>query len=433
MLESQTPIHHDGPDRDTGLSVTRAAPAPAAPAMPAARRRKALIAVPVGVLALAIGYALVGQSPAPAAPAPLPTVTVAAPLERAVTEWDSYVGRFAASESVDIRPRVGGPITAIHFRDGQNVARGQLLFTIDPRPYAAALAEAQARASQARTAAALARAELVRAERLIADEAVSAQEIDTLRATVRAAEAQVAGADAAVRTRQLDVEFTAVRAPISGRISDRRADVGNLVAGGEAGSATLLTTIHKLDPLYFTFDGSEALYLKARRAGADTGGEVEVRLQDETAYKWRGTLDFTDNGIDPRSGTIRGRAVVANPDGFLTAGMFGNMRLASAGERPALLVPDSAIVTDQARKLVYVAAADGTVTARPVTLGPVINGLRIVADGLTTADRVVIRGLQMVQPGQKAELRAGSIAPVAMVTAAATSLPVPAAQATFAR
>ncbi|MDO9487248.1 MAG: efflux RND transporter periplasmic adaptor subunit [Sphingomonadaceae bacterium] len=433
MLDSHTPFHHDGPDRDTGLSATRLPPEPAVSATPASRRRKALIAVPAGVLALAIGYALIGQSPAPAAPAPLPTVTVAAPLERAVTEWDSYVGRFAASESVDIRPRVGGPITAIHFRDGQNVARGQLLFTIDPRPYTAALAEAQARASQARTAAALARAELARAERLIVDEAVSAQEIDTLRATVRAAEAQVAGADAAVRTRQLDVEFTAVRAPISGRISDRRADIGNLVAGGEAGSATLLTTIHKLDPLYFTFDGSEALYLKARRAGAGAGGEVEVRLQDEAAYKWRGTLDFTDNGIDPRSGTIRGRAVIANPDGFLTAGMFGNMRLASAGEREALLVPDTAIVSDQARKLVYVAAADGTVTARPVTLGPVINGLRIVAAGLTPADRVVIRGLQSVQPGQKAELRAGSIAPVAMVTAAATSLPVPAAQATFAR
>jgi RND family efflux transporter MFP subunit len=433
MLESPLPIHHDSHDRDTGLSVTRPSTDPSTPVTPASRRRKALVAVPAGVLALAIGYALLGQNPAPAAPAPVPVVTVAAPLERAVTEWDSYVGRFAASESVDIRPRVGGPITAIHFRDGQNVARGQLLFTIDPRPYTAALAEAQARASQARTAAALARAELARAERLIADEAVSAQEIDTLRAAVRAAEAQVAGAVAAVRTRQLDVEFTAVRAPISGRISDRRADIGNLVAGGEAGSATLLTTIHKLDPLYFNFDGSEALFLKARRAGAGTGGEVEVRLQDEAAYKWRGTLDFTDNGIDPRSGTIRGRAVVANPDGFLTAGMFGNMRLASAGTRDALLVPDTAIVTDQARKVVYVAGADGTVTARAVTLGPVINGLRIIAEGLSPADRVVIRGLQAVQPGQKAELRPGSIAPVVMVTASAEPLPVPAAQATFAR
>lgn len=435
MLETHMPFPQDGPERDTGLSVTRvpsstpAAPAPA----PASRRRKALVAVPAGVLALAIGYALIAQNPAPAAPAPVPTVTVAAPLERAVTEWDSYVGRFAPSESVDIRPRVGGPITAIHFRDGQNVAKGQLLFTIDPRPYTAALAEAQARASQARTAAALARAELARAERLIADEAVSAQEIDTLRASARAAEAQVAAAVAAVRSRQLDVEFTAVRAPISGRISDRRADIGNLVAGGEAGNATLLTTIHKLDPLYFTFDGSEALYLKARRAGAGAGGEVEIRLQDEAAYKWRGRLDFTDNGIDPRSGTIRGRAIIANPDGFLTAGLFGNMRLASAGERDALLVPDTAIVTDQARKLVYVAAADGTVEARAVTLGPVIDGLRIIADGLAASDRVVIRGLQSVQPGQKAELRAGSIAPAATLTASAASLPVPAAQATFAR
>jgi RND family efflux transporter MFP subunit len=432
MLETHIPFQPDGAVGDTGLSRTPAADRRSAD--PTARRR-AFVALPIAALALAIGYAALPND-APAAPAPTPVVTAATPLERRVTEWDDYVGRFAPSETVDIRPRVGGAVTAIHFRDGQTVARGQLLFTIDPRPFTAALAEAQARASQARTAAALARAELARAERLIADEAVSAQEIDSLRAAVRAAEAQVAGADAAVRSRRLDVEFTAVRAPISGRISDRRVDIGNLVAGGEAGSATLLTTIHKLDPIYFSFDGSEALYLKARRSGAGTGAPVEVRLQDETAYKWRGTLDFTDNGIDPRSGTIRGRAVIANPDGFLTAGMFGNMRLASAEARPALLVPDTAIVTDQARKIVYVAAADGTIAARPVTLGPVVDGLRIVADGLAATDRVVIRGLQAVQPGQKAEVRLDRIAATpapATQVAAAAPIEVPAAQATFAR
>ncbi|SNT09842.1 RND family efflux transporter, MFP subunit [Sphingomonas laterariae] len=414
-------------------------PADAAPATipPAAPRRSrtrlaAMIGVPAAAL-LGISHLMLGGAPASADAPPMPTVTVAAPIERSVTEWDDYVGRFTASQAVEIRPRVSGQLIGLHFKDGDFVRKGQLLFTIDPRPFNAALAEAQARAASARTAATLARSELARAERLIKDEAVSAEEIDNLRAAVRSADAAVNAAQAAVRTRALDVEFTRVTAPISGRVSDRRADIGNLVAGDNAGTATLLTTVYALDPIYFTFDGSEALYLKAQRQ-AQAGVKdttVQVRLQDETGYRWTGKIDFTDNGIDPNSGTIRGRAVIANPDHFLMPGMFGNMRLSDGSARPALLVPDSAVVSDQARKVVLVVGGDGSVTAKPVELGAVIDGLRIVRGGLEAKDKVVISGLQMAQPGAKVQTRAGKIEAVKTAPAGRPLAP-PSSQATFA-
>src|SRR5207237_1185531 len=190
--------------------------------------------------------------------------------------------------------------------------------------------------------------------------AISAGEVDQLRARVQAAEAAVAAADARVREKALDMEFAHVRAPITGRISDRRVDPGNQIAGGEGSTGSLLTTINALDPIYFTFDGSEALFLKAQRAraaGADAS-PVEIKLQDETGYRWKGRLDFTDNGLDPRSGTIRGRAILRNGNYFLTPGMFGNMRLASGETRRALLVPDAAVQTDQARKILLVVGKD---------------------------------------------------------------------------
>lgn len=416
-------------------------PADAAPAaIPPARPRRsrlhlaALVGLPVAA-ALGAGHLLLGGAPASADAPPVPTVTVAAPIERSVTEWDDYIGRFAPSKSVDIRPRVSGQITGIHFRDGDFVAQGQLLFTIDPRPFQAALAEARARAASARTAAALARSELARAERLIADEAVSAEEVDNLRATVRSADAAVAAAEAAVRTRALDVEFTQVRAPIAGRVSDRRADIGNLVAGDNAGSATLLTTVYALDPIYFVFDGSEALYLKSQREAraGERPTTVQVRLQDEAKYSWNGRIDFTDNGIDPASGTIRGRAVIANPDHFLTPGMFGNMRLSGGAPHPALLVPDSALVSDQARKVLLVVQPDGTVAAKPVQLGPVVDGLRIVRGGISAKDRVVISGMQLAQPGSTVNIRTGRIE-AAKANDVPNNAPAnpPASQATFA-
>lgn len=376
------------------------------------RWRGAGIAVlSLALLGAAAGTLLDEETPAAAAPPP-PTVAVAPPLQRSVEEWDDYIGRFEASRTVDVRPRISGAVTAVHFRDGAVVRKGQLLFTIDPRPFAAALAEARASVASARSDLALARADLGRATRLLEVEAVSRSDVDRLQARVQAATAALAAAEARVRARALDVEFTQVRAPISGRISDRRVDAGNLVAGGVGGEATLLTTINALDPIYFAFDASESLFLKTKRGEAQRAGSaVEIRLQDETEYRWRGRLDFTDNGLDPRSGTIRGRAVLANSDMFLTPGMFGNMRLASGGTHQALLVPDAAIQTDQARKLVLVVGADGVVQPKPVELGPVLQGLRVIRSGLSPMDQVVISGTQLAAPGAKVLTRRARISP----------------------
>jgi RND family efflux transporter MFP subunit len=287
----------------------------------------------------------------------------------------------------------------------------------------------------ARSELALARADLGRAQRLLSVEAVSRSDVDRVRARVQAAQAAVAAASARVQSRALDVGFTQVRAPIAGRISDRRIDAGNLVQGGGSGAeGTLLTTINAIDPIYFTFDASEALFLKARRA-SETGTEpsaVQIRLQDEADYRWHGRLDFTDNGLDTRSGTIRLRAVVTDPTHFLTPGMFGNMRLSTSAPAPALLVPDSAVQTDQARKIVLVVGKDGTVAPRPVTVGPLIDGLRVVRTGLAPSDRVVIAGTQMAMPGTKVDARAGKIAPEAIAAAPPTASVPLSGEATFA-
>ena len=399
-----------------------------------AARRIALILIPLA-LVLGLAYALLGGGREEAMAMPPAQVAVAVPLQRTVVEYDEFTGRFEPSRSVEIRPRVSGQLVGIHFRDGDYVRRGQLLFSIDPRPFSAALAEAQARAAAARTAAALARAELARALRLLPDEAVSREEVDNLQAAARSAEANIAAADAVVRQRSLDLEFTRVRAPISGRISDRRADPGTLVSGGNTGAATLLTTINAVDPVYFTFDVSEALLLKAQRErAAGSGGpqQVEIRLQDEPDYRWRGRVDFTDNQIDPNSGTIRARAVVANADGFLTPGMFGSMRLASRIPVNALLVPDSAVLTDQAGKMVMVIGKSGQPEPRPVTVGPVIDGLRVVKAGLQPNERVIIRGHQRMMPGVPIEPKLTRIVPDPSMPTSPAASPPPASSARFA-
>ena len=372
---------------------------------------------------------------APAAAAqPIPNVTVASPLVRDVRAWDDYIGRFAPSKMVEVRPRVSGQIVGVHFKDGDIVRQGQLLFTIDPRPFAAALAEARANAASARSTLALARSDLARANRLVGDEAISAGEVDSLKARVQAAEAALAATDARVRQKALDMEFAYVRAPITGRISDRRVDPGNQVGGGEGTTGSLLTTINALDPIYFTFDGSEALFLKAQRARAvGTGASpVEIRLQDETGYRWKGTLDFTDNGLDPRSGTIRGRAILHNSNYFLTPGMFGNMRLASGETRRALLVPDAVVQTDQARKILLVVGGDGKVVARPVALGPLVDGLRVIESGVGPTDRVIVSGTQMAMPGMPVHASAGRITPEATANAAPSTSSPAASEATIA-
>ena len=371
-------------------------------------QRIGLIALPVALIGGGIGL-LDRPTPAVAAP-PLPVVTTATPLERTVTEWDDYVGRFEASNTVEVRPRVSGAVTAVHFADGAIVRRGQLLFTIDPRPFTVALAEARAGVASAASDLALAQAELDRANRLTADDAIAKSDVDRLTARVRAARASLTAAQARGAARALDVQFTQIRAPITGRISDRKVDAGNLVTTGGLDGGTMLASINALDPIYFSFDKSEALYLKAQRDHPSGAGQaVQIRLQDEAGYGHAGHVDFTDNGIGNTSGTIRARAVVANPDYFLTPGMFGNMRLSGGGTRRALLVPDAAVRTDQARKIVFVVTPDGMVSAKPVVAGPLVGGLRSIRSGLSPADRVVIQGVQAIQPGAKVTPRAGRI------------------------
>ena len=408
-------------------------PAEVTARQPKSRLMRVWMGVLIVLAAITAWWVLGGGAPAPAA-APLPVVTVATPLQKEITEWDEFVGRFEASRRVEVRPQVSGQITAIHFTDGQFVRQGAPLFTIDARTYRASLAQAQAQVAQATTALALSRDNLARAQRLVEDDAVAANEIDRLKAEVRNNEAGLAAARALVSTRALDVGFTTVRAPISGRISDRRVDAGNLVSGSGGSQATLLTTINAVDPVYFEFTGSEALFLKAQREGLDKGTPVEIRLQDETEYTWHGKLDFTDNGLDDESGTIRARALVDNPDGFLTPGLFGQMRLATGGTHKAMLVPDTAITTDQTRKLVLVVQNDGKVAARSVELGPQIGNLRVIESGLKPTEKVVIKGVQMAMPGQQVSAQQGTIAPARAETRMAKSPPAKfrAAAATFA-
>ena len=369
-------------------------------------QRAAIYGTPLLALAAAVTYWTSDPSPAAAPSAPM--VTVAAPLEREINQWDDYVGRFEASRSVEVRPRVSGQIIGVHFTDGQIVQKGQLLFTIDPRPFGAALAEAKASVASAQSDLSLAEINLGRARKLLEAEAVSQSDVDRLTANVRSAQAALAAAKARVSSRALDVEFAYVRAPISGRISDRKIDPGNIVGSNE----TLLTTINALDPIYFTFDVPESLYLKTarqRQASRGDGETAEIRLQDEAQYSWRGKLDFTDNGISQNSGTIRARAVVANPTNFLAPGMFGNMRLADGGTTSALLVPDAAVRTDQARKIVLVVGKDDTVAAKPVETGPLVGNLRAIRSGIAKTDRIIIQGVQFAMPGAKVKPRVTQI------------------------
>ena len=387
--------------------------------------------VKIAAASALMAAALYGCSKGQEAPAQgAPPVTVAAPLSQQVIDWDEFTGRFEAPRSVDVRARVGGYIQSVHFKDGDFVRQGQLLFTLDPRPAQAALASARAQLAQGQAQLTLARTELARAEGLLASQAVSQAEVDAKRGAVQTAEAAVAAANAAIRARQLDVEFTRVTAPISGRVSDRRVDPGNLIGGGSS-AGDVLTTIVSSSPIYFVFDGSEALALKYQRDARNGSAPIRIRLQDETSYDRTGTLDFTDNAIDASSGTIRLRAVVQNADGFLKPGMFGHAQLAGSGGYAAMLVPDSAVVTDGPRKVVYVVAKDGTVGAKPVQLGPLANGLRVVRTGLTPDDRVIINGLQRARPGQKVTAQNGTIkAEETKADAPVTTAPV-ASSATF--
>lgn len=336
-------------------------------------------------------------------PPPAPQVTVAVPLQRNVVDWDEYVGRFEAIQDVELRPRVSGTIDRVMFDNGQRVSAGQALFTIDPRPYVAALGQAQAQAAKANAALVNARSELARADKLLAAQAISKEEYETKQANVRSAAADLAAGQAAVTNARLNLGFTTVRSPITGLVSDRRVSKGNFATEG----TTVLTRVVSTDPIWFSFEGAESFYLKylrqarsgERGSSRTTPNPVQVQLADESGYRWHGRMEFVDNAIDTNSGTIRAHAVIANPTGFLTPGMFGRARLLGSGTYKAMLVPDEAIITDQTRKLVYVVGKDGKASPRPVETGPQVEGLRVIKTGLTATDQVVIEGITTLQPG----------------------------------
>ncbi len=349
-----------------------------------------------------------------AAPPP-PAVTVSKPVHKTITEWDEYTGRFVAIATVEVRARVSGFIDSIHFHDGQIVKQGDLLFVIDQRPYQITVEQAKADLERARAKYDVATADVDRATPLVRNQTLTEREFDTRKATQRDAAGQVGGAEAALKQAALNLEWSEVRAPVAGRISDRRVDAGNLITGGSTGS-TLLTSIVSIDPIYFVFDGSEADFLRylrlaqagVRQSSRDAANPVAVRLADETDFKHQGKMDFVDNAVNAKTGTIRGRAILDNKDGLLTPGFFGRMRL-YGGQRDTLLVPDSAIASDQASKIVFTVAADDTVDTKKVELGPIVDGLRVIRSGLAETDRVVIEGLPRARPGQKVKPEEGTI------------------------
>jgi RND family efflux transporter MFP subunit len=364
-------------------------------------------------------------------------VFVAHPLQRQIVDWDDFVGRFEAVNSVDVRPRVTGYLQSIGFRDGQMVARGQVLFTIDPRPYQAALDQAKGQEAHAAAALGNAKVELARAVKLLAARAIAEQEYETRLATQQQASADLAAAQAAVASAALNLTFTKVTAPLAGRASDRRVAPGNLVTA----DTTVLTNITDLDPIRFIFTGAESLYLKYERQAREGlrpesrnfANPVEIRLQDQPDYAIRGRMDFVDNALDPNSGTIRGRAEVANPGYLLTPGMFGHLRLLGSGTYVGLLIPDEAITTQQSDQIVYVVGPGGKVAQRKIATGPLVDGLRVVRSGLTAGDEVVVTGVERVKAGVVASVRPGKITPPNPgASPTPGDLAPPAAAATFA-
>ncbi|MBR1193058.1 efflux RND transporter periplasmic adaptor subunit [Bradyrhizobium sp. AUGA SZCCT0169] len=347
------------------------------------------------------------KPPQPAAAAP-PSVTVAQPVKRTVTDWDEFTGRFEALEEVQVRARVGGFVNTVEFRDGAIVRAGDLLYTIDSRPFEAVAAQAEGQLADSRAKVELAKRELDRALSLVQTSAVSEQVVDQRRQALQAAHAAEMQADGALKAAKLNIEFTHVLAPMTGRVSRHLVSPGNLVQGSE-GSATLLTSIVTLDPIYIYFDVDEATYLKNNRlwfegkrpSSRDTPNPVEVALTGESKPSKEGKMDFLDNRLDVSTGTLRSRAIIPNKDFSILPGQFGRVRLIGSSPYEALLLPDTAIATDQSRKIVFVVKDDNTVEARPVQLGPLDEGLRVVREGLKAEDRVIVDGIQRARVGAK--------------------------------
>ena len=347
------------------------------------------------------------RAPAPSAPPP-PAVTAAPAIGRTVNEWDEFTGRIEAVGYVQVRPRVSGFIEKVTFTEGKEVKEGDVLFVIDQREYKDALDRAEAELTRAKTQAALAKSESERAEPLVAENAISREEYDARVSGSAEANASIQGAEAAVRTAKLNLEWTRVRAPISGRISRAEVTAGNVVQGG-APEPTLLTTIVSMDPVYVYFEGDEQAYLRYNQLARDgtrqssrvARNPVRMGLANEQGYPHTGYVDFVDNQLNPNTGTIRARAVFGNKDRFFTPGLFARIQLLGSGKFDAVLVQDGAVGTDQDRKFVYVLKPDSTVEYRSVELGRIVDGMRVIRKGVVPDELVVINGLQRIRPGMK--------------------------------
>jgi multidrug efflux system membrane fusion protein len=346
-----------------------------------------------------------GKGNAPSAPPP-PQVSVAQVLEKRVKDWDEFTGRLQAVESVEIRPRVSGYIDKVAFTEGSLVKRGDLLFVIDPRPYRAEYDRSAADVKRYKTALELARIELVRVQRLKDSGAVSEEELDERKSTVAQAEANVAGSEASLETASLNLNFTQVSSPVEGRVSRAEVTRGNLVTGGSNGG-TLLSSVVSMDPMYLYFDADEQSYLRyvrlahsgERPGSRESQNPVQVGLANEEGFPHTGSVDFVDNQLNPQTGTIRARAVLQNKDGLFTPGLFARVQLLGSGEYQAILIEDRAVNTDQSQKYVLLLGANNQIEYRKVTLGRVIDGLRIVREGLKPGDVIVVNGAQRVHPG----------------------------------
>ena len=380
------------------------------------------------VLALAILVASCGERQQKKASAPPPPkVTVATPVKRMLTDFDEYVGRFAAIDSVEVRARVSGYLDSVDFKDGQMVKTGDLLFTIDKRSFQNAVDQARAALATAKSNLAYAKSDLERGQSLVTQKTITEQIFEQRSQAFRNAQASVSGAEAALRQAELDLEFTELRAPINGHIGARLVSPGNLVTGGASGNTTLLATIVSTDPIYFDFTFDEASYLHYERLGKDGsdvasrrgGVEVALKLIDESGFPHKGRMDFVNNVINTSTGTILARAVFDNPNGVFTPGMFARIRVPASSHYEALLVPDAAIGTEQTRKYVFVVGADNKVSERYVTLGQTTpDNLRVIKSGLKPDDRVIVNGLMRARAGIKVTPQEKGVKPAAPAKAA---------------
>ncbi|MGB7042405.1 MAG: efflux RND transporter periplasmic adaptor subunit [Xanthobacteraceae bacterium] len=383
-------------------------------------------AIPAATLLLVLAGC--NQSQQQAGGPPPPAVTVAKPVQRTVIDQDEYVGRFTAVDSVEIRSRLSGYLSDIHFKDGQMVKQGDLLFTIDRRPFEIALEQMRANLAQARANLAFTEADLARGQSLLTNKTITEQAYDQRTQAKAVATASVTAQEAMVHSAELDLDqYSQLRSPIDGRIGDRRVAVGNLVTGGAGANTTLLATVVSVDPIRFEFTFDEQSYLRyvryasASKEVAALNGNVPVSLEliDENEFKHTGKIDFVDNAINTSTGTIRGRAAFDNADGIFTPGMFGRLRVPGSPPYTALLVPDAAIGSEQVRKYVLVVDDSGTVHQKYVTLGQLDGGLRVIKDGLDANDRVIVNGLMRARAGIKvnAQEQVAPAAPAAAATA----------------